>query len=66
MNNLPCYAQINVGGINMQNFNKDIACSVDKCKYNFHGCNCTLDRITVGCSCNSDRCTCCESYSEDV
>ena len=50
----------------MKNFNNDIACSVDKCKYNYHGCNCTLDHIKVGCTCNKVDCTCCESYSEKV
>ena len=50
----------------MENFNNDIACSVNKCKFNYNGCNCTLDHIKVGCTCNSEKCTCCESDSEDI
>jgi len=50
----------------MENINRDIACNVQKCVHNFGGCNCKLDKITVGCTCDSDVCTCCESYSERV
>ncbi|MDE7453836.1 MAG: DUF1540 domain-containing protein [Clostridia bacterium] len=47
----------------MKSVNHDIACNVKGCKFNSKGCNCTLDKITVGCACG-DTCTCCESYSE--
>lgn len=49
----------------MDNFNRDIACNVSTCKHNYHGCNCKLDKITVGCTCG-DTCTCCESFDENV
>lgn len=50
----------------MENVNHDIACNVDTCKHNYHGCNCKLEKITVGCACDSSSCTCCESYDEKI
>ncbi len=48
----------------MKSANHDIACNVEGCKFNLNGCNCTLEKITVGCTCDSKVCTCCESYSK--
>lgn len=50
----------------MNNVNNDIACDVSSCKYNYQGCNCTLEKIKVGCTCHDDNCTCCDSYSEKM
>ncbi len=50
----------------MENINYDIACNVSSCRHNYKGCNCTLDKITVGCACHEDDCTCCKSYSETL
>lgn len=50
----------------METINHDISCNVKGCRHNYNGCNCMLEKITVGCTCDSEKCTCCESYSENI
>ncbi|GEM_PF-1195873 len=44
----------------MDNFNHGIVCDVKKCRHNYNGVHCTLERVKVTCDC--DDCTLCDSY----